>query len=410
MHLLTFRDALQLSFTKSAGSVTSTCEPGKAYVFSDTHMDNLMRDKNVNQRVVKISNITNRLPNFHVGARKAGTQRLLFYNGSGGYGDQIMSWPVARLLAHAGFEVHILADPGNQSCWWGFPWVKSVHVLPIAYEIMVMYDYFVIFDHVVNLDEHPGQEHPTDAMLRKIGIDPVSVDPSAKCVRPILSNADYEHTQQFSGTDYGIYQLTAANPTRSLPAADSAFMLRKLAESYPDLRWVVAVDSYIPQDYIHAAKDALAMSNVQIWDNDDLRGFWSVVEGAKVCVGPDSMLVHAAGSMGVPCIGLWGLTDPTCRVSYYDNHYAVWPKDACPMAPCFAYGAQFPAYCPPRPGRNICDVMASISHQDVVDLVAEIVYKNSNDSDHRETDHDRGGSGQEPGTDSPGGGDEVQAP
>ncbi len=386
MHLVTFRNALSLSFQKSAGQVTITCEPGKPYAFADSHMDQVMRDEKVASAAVKISNLGSRIPNFHIGARRVGTQRLLFYNGSGGYGDQIMSWPVCQILHAAGFEVHVLVDPGNQSCWWGFPWVKSVHVLPFAYDTMVMFDYFVFFDHVANLDEHPGQEHPVDIMLRKIGIDPVSVDRVAKRVRPVFTPADLTAAERLKGQDYAIYQLASANPTRSLPPKDSVFLLDKLSSEFRGLKWIVAADAYVAPGYTEALAPLLQRDNVEAWNDDNLRALWAVTENAKVVVGPDSMMVHVAGSLSVPCVGLWGLTSPDSRARYYDNHYPIWHQTACPMAPCFTYGINFPVYCPPRPARDLCEVMAAISPQHVIDHVRNIVYKNeANDKADRET-------------------------
>jgi hypothetical protein len=57
-----------------------------------------------------------RIRNFDIRVRNFTDNRVLLYNGSGGYGDQILTWPVARLLNGLGFKVHVLCDPGNELC------------------------------------------------------------------------------------------------------------------------------------------------------------------------------------------------------------------------------------------------------------------------------------------------------
>src|SRR6185295_10470468 len=190
MNLIRFAEPVTVAFKKSAGGATITFEAGRDYVIANSQLERLMRDDNVKNRVYKISKLESRITNFNVGARRVGTQRLLLFNGSGGYGDQIITWPLAKLLASMGFEVHIMADPGNNVCWWNFPWIKTVNICPLPYEQVKMYDHFVVFEAVVNMDEHQDQEHPLDVMLRKIGIDPKAVDPALKVVRPIFTYSE----------------------------------------------------------------------------------------------------------------------------------------------------------------------------------------------------------------------------
>ncbi len=80
-------------------------------------------------------------------------------------------------------------------------------------------------------------------------------------------------------------------------------------------------------------------------------------------------MVHVAGSLGTPCVGLWGPIAPSHRIGYYSNHYPVWHREFCPHAPCFTYASQFPKYCPPRSNRQVCEVLAGISPTEVIEQV-----------------------------------------
>lgn len=371
MNLITFAEHITLRFTKSAGAGTVTFEAGKDYVVGDSQLDRLWTDTKIKTAVYKLSKMDMRLRNFHASVRNPGSNRVLVYNGSSGYGDQIMTWPVAHLLHKLGFTVHILSDPGNQVCWWGFPWVASIQMVPMQAEAFRMFDHYALFDHVVNRDEHADQPHPIDAMLHRVGIDPATVAAALKVVRPVFTVREQAARQRFSGRPYAIYQLAASSPLRSLPAGDSAFLLRKLAAAFPELQWIAAYDQFLTPDY--AATLPSMPPNVVPWPGENLRELWAVTEGASLVVAPDSMLVHVAGTMDVPCVSLWGSTNPAARTSYYKNQRAIHPKEACPHSPCNAYTAEFPRYCPPRQPRTVCEVMAAISPEQVISAAGEML-------------------------------------
>ena len=378
MNLLTLTEPLTIDFRKSSGGVRQTFEANRPYQLANAQLERNMRDKNVAERAYKISKADTRLVNVHAAAFRKG-QRILIYNGSGGYGDQILTWPVARILAERyGLDVHVLADPGNNVAYWGFQFVKTVQTIPILWESVKMFDHFAHWEAAVNMDEHPDQEHPIDMMLRKIGIDPNSIPDAEKCVRPVFTPSELgtlnRHLQ--SGKKIGLYQLSSANPVRGLTANDSVFLILKLAAAYPDIHWLCLYDEFIPPEYkntLTAEAATRAVTNVEAFCAPNLRELWALTEHVSVVVCPDSMMAHIAGAFGTPCVGLWGPTSPASRMKYYKNHHPLWNQTLCPHAPCFAYSASLPPYCPPRPPqRNTCNVLSSIGPQDVIDLVGKV--------------------------------------
>jgi hypothetical protein len=172
MNIVQFIEPITIAFKKSAGGAQITFEALRDYVIANAQLDRVLQDENVRNRLYKVSRLESRVRNFTVNSKNAGTNRLLFYNGSGGYGDQIISWPVVRLLSSMGFEVHVLTEPGNQPCWYNFNWLKTVSVLPLPYETFKLYDHHFLMEAVINMDEHQDQGHPVDVMLFKMGIDP----------------------------------------------------------------------------------------------------------------------------------------------------------------------------------------------------------------------------------------------
>lgn len=421
MNLVKFAEPVSVGFKKSAGGASITFEAMRDYVIASNQLDRITQDENVRNRLYKCSKLEPRLVPFHILARKQGTQRLLFYNGSGGYGDQIMSWPVARWLAMQGFDVHVLTDPGNQPCWYNFPFVKTVNVSPLPFEQFKLYDYHFVMEHVINLDEHQDQLHPVDTMFVHMGVDPTSIDPKLKVVHPVFTWAELNYVNNFSEYPHiGFFQLASANGVRAMTPSDSAFLALKMAEEFPEIHWLCLYDEFIPPTYVDALKcrtcggagnvvwstgtchpgdinqampipklegavttditcpdcggSKYLTKNIQPIVFQNLRELWALVhKRAAICVGPDSMLVHLAGSMGIPCVGIWGPISPTNRVAYYSGHHAIWKREACPHAPCFSYLAGFPRYCPPRgAARQVCEVVAAATPTEVIEAIHKI--------------------------------------
>ena len=50
---------------------------------------------------------------------------------------------------------------------------------------------------------------------------------------------------------------------------------------------------------------------------------------------PDSSIMHLAGTLGIPCVGLFGPFPWKLRTAYYKTVFALHGNGVCPMAPCF---------------------------------------------------------------------------
>ena len=353
-----------------------TMEANRTYVFANTQVDRTMHEKIVRERTRKISKLDTRIINFNIAALKKGDSVLIF-NGSGGYGDQIMTWPFAKILSDMGAKVHILTDPGNNPCWWNLPFVKSVSIAPTLWEQVKLFNHFIVFEAVVNLDEHQDQEHPVDMMLQKVGIDPESIPAEQKSVRPVFTPGELGTMQKYTqlGKPVGIYQLASANPVRCLPANDSVFLAIKIAETFPDMHWLCLYDEFTPKEYkevLETEAQKRGLKNIEGFACANLRELWALTEYVSVVISPDSMMAHVAGAFGTPCVGLWGPFDPAKRTAYYKNHHAIWHREFCPHSPCFVYSNTFPSYCPPRPARTVCDVLAGITPKEVTDAIQTI--------------------------------------
>jgi ADP-heptose:LPS heptosyltransferase len=370
MNIVSFVKHVDLNFAKSTGSTLFRGQPGFNYVFGRAQLTRVASNPEFVSATLKQSLLDPRIANFV--AKQGGSGNVLLYNGCGGFGDQIMTWPVSLILHNMGYSVHVLSDPGNAECWSNMPWVKSVNLLPMDLSIFDMFEHHAMFEVVSNMDEHSGQLHPVDAMLHKIGVDYKSIDPNLKSVRPRFSQDELLAADKVTeGHRIGIYQLSSASRTRSLTPDESVQLLFKLARSFPDITWLAVYDG-IGHTRMFKEMFGDAPKNVIPYTCPSLRMLWAIIEKSAICVGPDSMIMHVAGSLSKPCVGLWGPTSPRSRALYYRNHKALYPQDACHMAPCNSYSTAFPKYCPSH-NLSQCNVLSAISFDSVVDTIRGLI-------------------------------------
>jgi ADP-heptose:LPS heptosyltransferase len=372
MQLISFNEPVAITVNRSTGTFNCQFQALTPYVISNANFKNLY--EGVKSTLHKVTAYDWRMENFNVNAVPKGA-KVLYFNGSGGFGDHIMSWPVIQILHKLGFEVHVLAELGVEQCYWHFPWVKSIVPSPTPQGQIEMWKHMAFMEGVVNFDEHPDQLHPVDTQLRKFGIDPNTIDPSLKSVKPVFAPSELANAEKFVGgvKKIGIFQLSSTSPTRSVAKDKSIEMLAELANRFKDVGWVAIYDRFVDERLVNQAQ-ALKLPNVKVLTFESLRMLWAVVGLASICVGPDSMLIHIAGSMGTPAIGLWGPMPPQSRIRYYKNHVPIWHQSACQFAPCFVATHVFPNYCPPTPDtRTTCSVLGAIEVEDVSNAAARFL-------------------------------------
>jgi ADP-heptose:LPS heptosyltransferase len=337
-------------------------EPRKPYLVSNKQFENLAAKK-LDAFLEKVSSADPAFRDFNLGTAKPGSS-VLFYNGCGGMGDSIMAWPAARQLALAGYEVHILTEPHLEFAWQGFPWVSTIQLLPCYWKTISFYDHHAVFESISNSYFHGGQEHPTDHALRKLGFDPGAIPREQKVVRPEFTDLEKRFASwMYPGSRLAFFQLRASQEARSLPAATARAVFSRLALEFPRFHWIGITASM--DDYAREADPRLPNTEVRTFHR--LRNLWALMERAELIVSPDSMAVHLAGSLGIPCVGMWGLYDPAVRIGNYLNHVPVYRREACPHSPCNWNFPTYPSFCPPsEKPRTHCAVMEAVTPDDVV--------------------------------------------
>lgn len=370
MKIVTFKELVRYGFAKTASGGAGTLLAGRDYVMSDNLFNVLLTEEN-RPKLYKVSDLRSRTRPFHIKAAKPGST-VLFHNASGGYGDQLLTWPIIKALADNGVKPVVLVELGNETCWSNMPWIYDVVTIPMTFAAWDRFDHHIFFDGVVNFDEHQTQGHPVDIMLQGCGFSPD--DAVQKVVPPSFTEEEMRNAMSWNPDKrLAFYQLSASLNTRSLSPDSSVNILRGLATEFPQLHWVALYDEHNNKAYPEAVTTHLSnYSNVTLHQHPSLRELMAMVQRAAVTVGPDSFMVHACGVQSAPCVGLWCTIDPKNRVKYYENHEAVFETGACKHSPCYFSFGGFPNYCPSKENRQECSLMSAITVERVVQAVKKV--------------------------------------
>ena len=370
MHVISFLEHLWLENSHIKLGCVDVFEAGKGYLFADKQFDKL-KEWDLSIPFEKVSKVESMFKPMRY-SEHGPKGKVLIYNGVGGMGDQIMTWPLAKILADRGYEVHILSEHHLAMFWYGFPWIKSILILPCYWSVLENFDYHLNLEYISNGYAHSDQMQPIDLMLQLCGIDPESIPDEEKRLAPRFTKMEMGISQNlYSNRRLGFYQIACSQQIRSLPPELSRRVFKALAEAFPNIYWI---GLYGPLESSEYWLNPLGPSNAEFRSFERPRLMWSMIQRAEICVAPDSMLVHMAGVLDKPCVGLWGPYGPESRVKYYPNHYPIHHKAVCPVSPCHWNAVQMPHICPPtEKPLDRCQVMLQITPEEVVEAVRQLV-------------------------------------
>lgn len=101
----------------------------------------------------------------------------------------------------------------------------------------------------------------------------------------------------------------------------------------------------------------------------------AVINDADIFLGSDSALLHIAGALSKPAIGLYGPFPADLRVRYCPTTVALSGQEKC--SPCFHHATptrrnNFPDYCPSA-ARGLCEVLESIKPDRIVAKIEKMI-------------------------------------
>ncbi len=298
-------------------------------------------------------------------------QRILVIR-PGRFGDLVLLTPCLRAIK-AKYPKTILAVATlahYRDAILGLPYVDEFVPYPVKQD-SIGQSIVVSLEVLLSLAGAEQTTHLTDIFAERLGIEL----PEASRKPDFFLSID-ERDWAFNNYPNARKKRVAIQPKASSVARD-----------YPRELWTDVIRRLHQEEWdvvLLGAPDELAFKGNPIphvrnctTDKLSFRQSAAVLSTANVFLGPDSSLIHVAGALGTPALGLFSTVPWQLRTTYCPTTFVIQGKEGCDVAPCFSaftgvnQGA-FPSIGPcAKTGR--CEALASITPERIVAKLNSLV-------------------------------------
>lgn len=348
MHILSVPDSIPLGFM--------TLQPGRYFLEDRNGAELMLRSPGTS---LTVAPQTHPLNSF--------SSRILLV-ATMGFGDALLLTPCLRQIKASlpAATLHIATFPEYRQIFFGLPYVDGFADYPVPTEKLEEYDCVLILEGAVENHPQAQIQHMTDRFAEHLGLALGDKKPDLRLSSEELEWVMASFPKKPAEKRIGI-QVQAGVRCRTYPGSH----LNLLANGLAQAGWEVYLMGR-PGEF--AAQDQGRIHNLSrralTW-----RQSAAFLKTCDVFVGPDSSLLHAAGALDVPAVGLFGPYPWKLRTAYYTTVFCIQGSEGCDRHPCFhvehAGLPPFPMDQPcARSGR--CEVLASILPKRVIAKIEQV--------------------------------------
>ena len=285
---------------------------------------------------------------------------------SGGFGDLLFltpllaevrrRWPKCRIGVACAIPRRCVLD--------GLGLVDVWESVPPAIKVCQGYERVIAFESVI---ESAPREHYVDALARSCGLE-LPPGPESRRCRYVITPAEQAWVSEMYPRNparkrLGV-QWQASTPARSYPLRDLHTVCGYLGGHGWDV-WLLGA----PNDVRARCLPDSGVRNVAADERPSFRQSCAILSTCDVVLAPDSALLHVAGALGLPAVGLFGPIEPKSRIAYSPSTRAL--KGAIPCAGC-GHHPRFPGDWPlgmPCSRSGQCDALVAIAPRIIISAV-----------------------------------------
>ena len=316
---------------------TDNCEtkiyPNKEYVVSDFLVFKI-KESGFEKRILKDENFykDKRIEDKKYKGQNLFDKKIITFR-SGGIGDLIFQLPSLKELKDTyndKIEITVCCDNRYSDIFKEIDYINRLISLPLELEILLEHDYFVNFEGLIESNVEAEQINAYELHAEKFYVRPKTYVPQLK------TNEDKDkQIEELLNKDKinVVIGFATTVAIRSVHPDLYANLMANLKEDKFNF-YVVGSKSQIKDiDFlVNALKEQRGLTNVINWakiNSDDLLLTMSLVKFADIVIGPDSGLLHIAGGLNTPLIGLYGPFYSSLRLKHYKNAIGIDAMSNC---------------------------------------------------------------------------------
>jgi ADP-heptose:LPS heptosyltransferase len=286
----------------------------------------------------------------------------------GGFGDLLFLTPSISEMKRRwpSCEIHVSAFARYQSIL-KTAQVDSVIGYPVAVEDVHLYDAVVFLENVIEGNPDAEVKHAVDVVADRIGLTGLTSKQMEYTFTPDeleWAAARYPRTSKRRIA----VQISASGHARNYPQNLLMEVLASLLKKGFEI-YLLGHPGEIP------GKTPPGIRNLTL-ENISFRQSVAAMATCDIVLGPDSVMIHLAGAINMPALGLYGPFPWKLRTAYAPSVRALQGASGCDLAPCFFHGSRLEKHFPkagPCGKSNRCEVMASIEPRRVLAAISSIL-------------------------------------
>lgn len=292
-------------------------------------------------------------------------RRLLFLR-VGGFGDLILLTPVLREIKRRWPTSHIAVSTMSHYApvFSGLPFVDEIVPFPLPWSVAEEFDAWVFYENSIEKNPRAHEIHATELFAEITGLGGIENLLPAYMVKPSEAIWAQEAYPRVPNVRRACVQV--ATSARCRVYSEMGLVCTLLC----DQGWEILLlgekggpnePKMPPEDKLPPTLRNLIPSGLSFRQSS------AVLATADVFIGPDSSLLHVAGALGVPAVGLYGPFPWKLRTAHCPTTIALSGAGDC--APCFHHvngtmKNHFPAHCPSAK-TGYCGVLKDIKPERV---------------------------------------------
>ncbi len=292
---------------------------------------------------------------------------------AGGFGDLILMTPVFREIKRRWPTCHLAISTMTHYsvCLLNLPYVDELLPFPISLEVAEKFDAWIFYENAVEKNPRAHKVHITEIFAEIAGLKDMENWTPEYRVKPteaIWANEAYPRDPTVKRL---AVQVGAASKVRRYP------MFGEVCSELTKRGWEIMLlgtpGELPPMD---PKKTPPLIRNLTVLGLT-FRQSCAVMNGCDGFIGADSSLLHVAGGIALPAVGLYGPFPWELRTIHCPTTLALSGDGKC--APCFHHTGptmrqEFPAHCPSK-AKGMCEVLASIKYERVVAKIEQVARK-----------------------------------
>jgi ADP-heptose:LPS heptosyltransferase len=300
---------------------------------------------------------------------------------AGGFGDLVLLTPVLRELKRRSpaTKIAVCTMRHYGVVLEGLPYVDEIVPYPPSEEKANSYSACVFYENAVERNPAAEQIHITDLFAMLAGIE--GMDAAAKLPEYRVKASEAIWANEMFPRQPGVRRVCIQVGTSSAARVYHRGQLGEATGKLTKDGWEVFLLGEKGEINLQGrtAPNLRNLADMGL----SFRQSCAVLSTADAFLGSDSALLHVAGALAVPAVGLYGPFPWKLRTAYCPTTFAIQGTEirvgGAPCSPCFhhvnsARRNHFPDHCPSKK-KGFCEVLASITPDRIVGKLNQIAPK-----------------------------------